>query len=110
MTTEHKILALIDRGVRSEDVIAALLDDEPVADEVAQALYAVTVTEDASLTLHLSARGLDRLNALDKAAGSTSAESEPSQGPIGEDSCSGQFLRHVPACIDDTRCVLCGRP
>ncbi len=67
MTLEHKILALIDQGVRTEDGISALLDGEPVAEAIAQAIYGILVIE-AYPTLSLTDHGLDRLNSLDGGA------------------------------------------
>ncbi len=65
MTTEHKILTLIDRGVRSESDIAPLFDG--AAHEISMALYSCTIAEDVGLWLSLTDRGVDRLNELDDA-------------------------------------------
>ena len=66
MTTEHKILTLIDRGVDCEALLVAIFDNsQDIRDAILGEFWRNQITEYSPGHLSLTAKGLDRLNELD---------------------------------------------
>lgn len=68
MTTEHKILSLVDRGVTRIDDIRGIIGDGEWSEVWSLIKSGMTGRTGQSQLLFLTPKGLDRLNALDEAA------------------------------------------
>jgi hypothetical protein len=65
MTLEHKILTLIDRGVRDEADILAILDLHPCVSGALTLAICGDLIEDVRGCMSMRPKGLERLNLLD---------------------------------------------
>ena len=68
MTTEHKLLTLLDRGVSAESDVDGILAELECYEYVLSSMLVTRRIERIDGHLRLTPRGVERLNDLDEAA------------------------------------------